>query len=567
VNPSADALEKKMPNNCSQPSRKFSFRAVIALIMVTGLACPCAFALELDDLDFSRRADWSQAGYPGDIPDWSSNIIDVRQEGAIGDGLTDDHTAIQAAIDAATTPAVIFFPSGRYKIGSVLHLKSGIVIRGEGSRTTHLEFTSSNGCFDIVGAADGSAVAILSGYSKGSNQLVVDNVSDFEVGQGAEIQQENIDAVDPLGEWNASWGKDCIGQMVKIEAINGNTVTISPTLNFSFSDSHNPEIIPVRYIRQVGIEDLAIHRFDTGSETNNVNIRRAADIWIRRVESDNTEKYHISVSQSLHTEIRGSYIHDAFRKGGGGQGYGASLGKHATAVLVENNIFSDLRHAMIVQLGTNGSVFGYNYAQRNYSDVAGEGLWDKTYISVHGHYAYMNLFEGNIVGYIGISDYWGPSGPGNTIFRNRCMGTDKHADFGPYRGIAVDDHSHYQNVIANELIGDQTAITFDEHADSSQGTSTDPIVHGNNIHGSIQWDASYSEHYLPASFYLVSQPAFLEAVSWPTMGPELPLGTGTIPAKIRYDAGRYVEQPGKVKPAKPEQLQILKMVPSSFKPD
>jgi len=48
---------------------------------------------------------------------------------------------------------------------------------------------------------------------------------------------------------------------------------------------------------------------------------------------------------------------------------------------VENNIFSELRHAMIVQIGVNGCVFGYNYAERNYSNDG----WDKTYISIHGH--------------------------------------------------------------------------------------------------------------------------------------------------------------------------------------
>jgi hypothetical protein len=483
------------------------------------------------------------AGYPGRIPDLDGNIIDVRTIGVKGDGVSDDHQAIQNAIDGATAPAVIFFPSGRYRIGSVLNLKSGIVMRGEGSQASVLEFTSKSGCINIMGATRGDFSAVLSGYTKDSNQIVVENAADFEVGQGGEIQQENIDAVDPLGEWNASWGEDCVGQMVKIVAVDGNTLTFTPPLNIGFSKNHNPVVVPIRYIREVGLEDLTIRRFDTQSQTNNINIRRAADIWIRRIESDNTEKYHISVTQSVHTEIRDSYIHDAFRKGNGGQGYGASLGRHVTAVLVENNIFSDLRHAMIVQLGTNGCVFGYNYAQRNYSDVAGEGIWDKSYISVHGHYAFMNLFEGNIVGRIDLADYWGPSGPGNTVYRNRCMGTDKHQEFGPYRGITINDHSHDQNIIGNELIGAQTAITFDGHEDSLKGTSTGVIVHGNNIHGDTQWDESFPDHSLPASFYLGSKPAFLAQVSWPAMGPDLSMGTGTIPAKQRYDEGRYVTQP------------------------
>jgi len=34
------------------------------------------------------------------------------------------------------------------------------------------------------------------------------------------------------------------------------------------------------------------------------------------------------------------------------------------------------------------------------------GNWTPADISVHGHYAYSNLFEGNIVQEITVSDYW-----------------------------------------------------------------------------------------------------------------------------------------------------------------
>lgn len=518
-----------------------------------------AHAFDHTDLDSSRRSDWTLAGYPGKIPDVNAVIIDVRAKGAQGDATSDDHAAIQQAIDGANAPAVIFFPTGRFKIGSALKLKSGLVLRGAGSDASQLEFTSTNGCIHIQGSATGDAVALVSGYTKDSRKIVVADATGFQVGQGGEIQQENITAVDPKGEWGVSWGEKCIGQMVKIVAIDGNTLTIDPPLNFTYTAAMHPEIVPLRYVQDVGIEDLTIKRIDTGSETSNVTIRRAADIWVRHVESDNTEKYHFAISRSLHVEIRDSYIHDAFRKGNGGQGYGTSLSRHVTAVLVENNIFSDLRHAMIVQLGTSGSVFGYNYAQRNYSDVAGEGIWDKAYISVHGHYALVNLFEGNIVGKIDISDYWGPSGPGNTMFRNRCMGTDKHMDFGPYRGITIDDYSHDQNILANELVGGQTAITFDGHTDSSQGTSTGAILHGNNIHGEIQWDPAITDHSLPVSLYLASKPAFFGSMTWPAMGPEFDLGAGTIPAKARFDAGTAVEQPGNRAPTMPTGLQMLKL--------
>lgn len=518
----------------------------VAFFCMTAIQPGFSRAMSVEDVDASRRVDWTQAGYPGGIPSVNGNVITVTDHGVTGDGATDDAGAVQTLIDGTTAPAVLFFPAGTYRLEALITLKSGIVLRGAGSNATYLDFYSTSGGISIKGRTDGSYVPIQSGFVKGSEAIVVEDASGFEAGKGGMIRQEDIDAVDPSGEWAQSdWVPDhVVGQMVRIVAVDGNTLTIDPPLNTGFSADKHPEIRPVDYIRDVGIEDLRIHSIDTGSSVNTISMDYAAQCWIRRVESDFTQKYHFSMSRSLHLEVRECYIHDAYHKGGGGQGYGASLSTYATAILVENNIFNELRHAMIIQLGSNGCVFGYNYAQRNYSDDG----WDKTYISVHGHYPYMNLFEGNMVGNIGLADYWGASGPGNTLFRNRVIGTDKHEDFGPYRGIAVDDYSHHQNIIGNELTGAETRITFDGYEDSALGTSEDTLVHGNNVHGTLTWDASFEDHVLPPSFYLAAKPAFFGTMAWPSLGGDQVPGAGTIPAKERFDRGEYVPQPDAADP-------------------
>ena len=47
-----------------------------------------------------------------------------------------------------------------------------------------------------------------------------------------------------------------------------------------------------------------------------------------------------------------------------------------------------------------------------------------------------------MVEFIHNSDWWGPSGPGNTFYRNRALLED----------FMIDDNSDYQNVIANEIV-------------------------------------------------------------------------------------------------------------------
>lgn len=53
----------------------------------------------------------------GAVVDW---ITTVKDFGAVGDGVTDDSAAIQAALDAMTTGSSLYFPDGVYIIGTTL---------------------------------------------------------------------------------------------------------------------------------------------------------------------------------------------------------------------------------------------------------------------------------------------------------------------------------------------------------------------------------------------------------------------------------------------------------------
>lgn len=92
----------------------------------------------------SNPADHSSANVEYDPPftggvattvqDKLSQTVSVKDFGAVGDGVTDDTAAIQAAIDYAVTAcSEIFFPAGTYRITDSLILQDtvSIVLRGE----------------------------------------------------------------------------------------------------------------------------------------------------------------------------------------------------------------------------------------------------------------------------------------------------------------------------------------------------------------------------------------------------------------------------------------------------
>lgn len=71
-----------------------------------------------------------------------ADVVNVKDFGAIGDGLTNDTTAIQAAISAAcarTVGAVVYFPAGKYKCTSTLIITAdNVFLKGDGPGASFL---------------------------------------------------------------------------------------------------------------------------------------------------------------------------------------------------------------------------------------------------------------------------------------------------------------------------------------------------------------------------------------------------------------------------------------------
>ena len=468
-----------------------------------------------------RRVAWDP-GVRGGIPPESevcpASSPSVTDFGAAGNGTTDDAAAFQAAVDAAAEGSAVRVPEGTYLIGTTVTIDRGVVLCGEGPALSRLHLETDGVGLSIVTYDRGDFVAVSSGATKDSTRIEVADASSFTPGRYAELQQTNDWSVmDPESVWrSSSWvPEDCVGQMFRVTAVEGSTLVVEPPVHFDYVAAQNPVIRSMGLVDGAGLQGLYMTRLGT-SDSGTVEIKNAVNSWVRACESDTTMVAHVGVSSALWCEIRDSYFHDSYSYGGGGHGYGASLGNHVTDSLIENNIFVHLRHSMIIQVGASGNVYGYNYSINPYQDEGGD--WTPCDISLHGHYLLMNLFEGNTVQEIDVSDYWGASGPGNTMFRNRVEA----------EGIEVMDYSHRQNVVGNELGTDPNVVGVD-------GTVTDTLIHGNYENGAVSWDPAIEEHELPASLYLESKPAFFGGTPWPVTGADLAPSTGKIPAQERYE--------------------------------
>ncbi len=473
----------------------------------------------------SRTADWENSGYPGPIPS-SSNIADVTSFGAVGDGITDDVTAIYDAINSLNgRRGIIYFPPGNYLVGLTINVPDSVIFRGASSDSTHVIFNLNNAPgngFNISGSLNTAPVSVVSGANRGSNAIVVSDASSYNAGDFAEIMENN-------GAWDTQpspWADNSVGQILRITRVSGDTLFTESALRIDYDLSLAARVRKIIPAREVGIECMNISRADAPATgvCYNIYFNYAANCWIRGVESSISVGSHIEADASTNISIRGCYIHHSYLYDGvSTHGYGITLFAHTGQCRIENNIMEHLRHSFSMQTGANGNVIAYNYSVDPFrTEIPNDASAD---ISLHGHFPFSNLFEGNIVQNIQIDYTHGPSGPFNTFFRNRADGYGIVMSSGSYQSDSM-------NFAGNEV----TNSAFLHGNYTLAGGAH--FNFGNNIKGTITPAGTGP---LPdSSCYLQGLPSFWTSTSFPVIGIPNTISSGSIPAKDRYSSGSYM---------------------------
>lgn len=462
--------------------------------------------------------DWSTAGTENNLPVYDT--IDVSAFSFHTDGETPNDDQLATLLDNHTGPVIFQFPAGEFYFEKTINLKAGQVLTGTSATESHFVFdlTEPGHLITIKGNISTDTSRILSEVPKNASEIVIENPSFFQAGDFIKIISLDDDLV------TSSWALYSTGQVCRITGIDGNQLTVEPAIRKALSLQNDPKIIRMETAGFAGIECLSIERKDaTSHQTSNIFIDHAANCWVKGVRSVNCNFGHITVQNSAHVTVSGSYFQDGFDYGGGGKAYGVVLQFSASDCLVENNIFRHLRHSMLLQAGANGNVLSYNYSTQPFwtgtslpSNSAGD-------LVLHGNYSYCNLFEGNIVQNIVIDDSHGANGPGNVFFRNRAE----------LYGIFMNNNppSDGQLFVGNEITSTLPFTGF------YMLSGTGHFEFGNNIKHTII-PASASDLSI-SSLYLNEAPVYFQHAGLATGSIGLPatLNTGTIPARARFQEG------------------------------
>lgn len=123
-------------------------RVAVGAGSVYAVLCSDDLVVGVDEVNFTITSD---------VP-----YVTPQLYGAVGDGVTDDTAAIQAAIDAASVGTTIYFPRGTYSVTSQLLISGKYQLTLRGDRGAKLLFT------------DGSYIGLLINNSAG--QCLVDSL-------------------------------------------------------------------------------------------------------------------------------------------------------------------------------------------------------------------------------------------------------------------------------------------------------------------------------------------------------------------------------------------------------
>lgn len=151
----------------------------------------------------------------------ASDVFNVKDYGAVGDGSTNDTSSIQAAADAlrAVGRGTLYFPDGRYVVAGIITLGDGRTYNGSGGLPYNANFT-------VKGNGINSSV-IIQTSNNASNPTLYINVDNTNVGSVGVRRARSKCEVFELG-FRTSSGTSSNAAIKVLSSSDGSSETVGP---------------------------------------------------------------------------------------------------------------------------------------------------------------------------------------------------------------------------------------------------------------------------------------------------------------------------------------------------
>lgn len=386
----------------------------------------------------------------------------VTDYGAVGDGSTDDTTAIQAAITAvnAAGGGTVYFPKGVYKVSSSITLYSNVYLQGTPNESI-IDVSALDADIDIFAVAGSVGDAVALGSS------AVENTTDLAFATSGLVADDYLLVyADKAVTTTPSYQ----GEIVRIDTVtDGSNVVLHDTLRDGYLTTDTASVRKITFVENITLDGLS---FLGGTYTTRIT-RGLNASYARNISVKNCyfEKIHHSAIR-MQTSINGSVTECRFKDFEyTGISYGVSLYDGCQDWNVHSNEAINLRH--LVALGASVNGYGINRRINGCFNVASQ-MRDA---GMDSHAASQDInFSNNIVK-DSANDGIIVQGASAVICNNTIINCQRH-------GILMQPQSSYAGgyvVCGNNIINAGNIGIDINQATADYGNITNAIINDNRI--------------------------------------------------------------------------------------
>jgi len=466
---------------------------------------------------------------------------------------TGSASTINTAIANCPANQFIQLGAGTFNLSSDITMtKSNMTLRGsvdvKGAPATIINFTVDAGInysttgWDIANAGQYTTISVVSGATRGSSTLTLASApTTLAVGQILWISCPPNTQISGQSSWSAWFGTRPWTQVVRVTAINGSAITISPPINADYLSG----AIQVHYrgpsdsLTLSGVENLSLLRNNGTVENGTFYLAfyGTDSCWAKNIKTYWVRGggiHHVYVYATFRTEIRHCEISHISPDPSNSSNAYAILIVHSAGALIEDNYFHDLPNVMPM-FGMSGSAFAYNYITDE--PYPASPTWLSQIVFFHGSDNHYNLFEGNW----GLAHYHNNTGGdthslNNVFFRERLLGWDANppptGKTGNTETMSLE--SHQDNVVmAGNVLGENGVHTVyiggtpngggDNaiiDADPTSASTLLRLANYNTVNSAIPAaEALVAGNALVTSYLHASKPSWFGNLPWPWVDP------------------------------------------------
>lgn len=262
-------------------------------------------------------------------------LANVKNYGAIGDGVTDDTQAFKSAI-ADNKYSGILIPQGNFKITETLYITRDIVVEGEKDSTILFYPNDDNyDCFVFSGSIGDTHNVVSSDTETGTLTLETNN--DFKVGDIVLINSN--EKLSPSAR-----EYDTKQQITKITKVQNNALTVADNVLFDYTQANSSTIQKINTIK-VNVSGVNIECKNYISYSRGIHLNYCESVNITKCYGDSFDYSVITLEHC----------------------YNFNIGECSGFNIVDSN----LQYLITVEYSDNGSVIGcYGNSARTAIDVS-----------------------------------------------------------------------------------------------------------------------------------------------------------------------------------------------------